>query len=102
MPTLDVLVVATLRPPVWREYETLTIDHVVPALAGAGVHVVGLWYTIIGALDEAVSLVRYRDLAHWAEVDARGGALREALHRRTALVHAEHATLLAPSALAKG
>lgn len=106
MNALDSLIIASLRPQSWREYETLTIDRVIPALADSGAQVVGLWYTIIGALDEAVTLVRYRDLAQWSDVEARlagaSGAVREALERRAALCHAEHATLLAPSALAKG
>ena len=105
MSPLDVLVVAVLRPQTWREYEAVTIDRVVPALTAAGVHVVGLWYTIIGDLDEAVSLVRYRDLAQWAEVGAAvvaGGPLGDALDQRAGLTHGEHSTLLAPSALAHG
>ena len=105
MSPLDVLVVAVLRPQTWREYEAVTIDRVVPALTAAGVHVVGLWYTIIGDLDEAVSLVRYRDLAQWAEVGAaavKGRPLGDALDQRAGLTHCEHSTLLAPSTLAHG
>ena len=105
MDALDVLVVGALRPQTWREYEAMTIDRVVPALEAEGALLVGLWYTIIGELDEAVSLVRYRDLAHWAELDrsaAKGGRLGDALDQRAGLTHAEHATLLAPSTLARG
>lgn len=46
MSTLDILVIASLRPQSWREYETLTIDRVIPALADEAAQVVGLWYTL--------------------------------------------------------
>lgn len=103
---LDVLETAALRPQSYQPYEAVTIERVIPSLRAEGAEVLGLWYTIVGKLDEAVTLTRYRDLVHWAEVQRRlaedRGSARKALDERAGLCVAETTRLMEPSARARG
>lgn len=107
--SVDVHELAVLRGLQWREYEDTTIQHVIPYLVRQGAQVLGLWYTIIGQVDEAVMITRYRDLAHWERVHQGGEgspaerrAFEEALEHRSGLCTEETAKLMEPSALAHG